>query len=150
MYLAKDSHARFEEFYRDFFDRPDEKLPDIKIYARRGAGLITKLLNINGITVGRRVFIRPQLTNRGGDRRLFAPKALVAHEFAHVLQYQKLGFLKFFYTYLRDYLKALKSKKSWNAEARMQAYLEIPHEIEARKFADDFLEWLENRRQNKF
>lgn len=148
MFLAKDSRERFEEFYRDFFDSERNMiLPPVKVYARSGAGLITKLLKINGITFGRRIFIAPQLTTRSADERLLAPKALIAHELAHVLQYQKLGFVKFFYTYLKGYWQALKAKEKWDANARMEAYLEIPHEVEARQFAADFLEWSENRRQ---
>ncbi len=147
MYLAKNSHAKFEEFYRDYFDEQKNSVPKIKIYARRGAGLITGLFNINGITLGKSIFIRPQLMTLSEDLRLYAPKALIAHEFAHVLQYQKLGFAKFFYTYLRDYWQALKKKEKWDFNARVEAYLEIPHEIEARQFAADFLVWLENRQK---
>jgi hypothetical protein len=147
MYLAKSSHEKFEEFYRDFFDERDHSLPKIKIYARRGASLITKILNINGITLGRSIFIRPQLITNSDDALLRAPKALIAHELTYVLQYQRLGFFKFFYTYLKGYWQALKKKEKWDANARMEAYLEIPHEVEARQFAADFLVWLENRQQ---
>jgi hypothetical protein len=145
MYLAKSSHEKFEEFYRDFFDERDNSLPKIEIYARRGAGLVTKLLNINGITIGRRIFIRPQLLTNSDNARLHAPKALIAHELAHVLQYQRLGFIKFLYTYLSAYWQALRKKEKWDSNARMEAYLEIPHEVEARQFAADFLAWLESR-----
>ncbi len=148
MILAKSSHAKFEEFYREFFDERKTRVPKIKIYSRRGAGLITRLFNINGITIGRHIFIRPQLTTRSDDLRLYAPKALIAHELAHVLQFQQMGFIKFFYTYLQNYWQALRLKEKWDFNARMEAYLEIPHEVEARQFAADFLNWLENR-QNK-
>ena len=147
MYLAKSSHEKFEEFYRDFFDDRQASVPKIEIYARRGANLITKLLNVNGITLGRRIFIRPQLITRSKDARLCVPKALIAHELAHALQYQRLGFFKFFYTYLKGYRQALKSKEKWDLNARTEAYLEIPHEVEARQFAADFLAWLENRQK---
>ena len=149
MYLAKSTHEKFEEFYRDFFEDREMSVPKIEIYARRGAGLITRLLNINGITFGRRIFIRPQLMKRSEDERLYAPKALIAHELAHVLQYQKLGFFKFLYTYLKGYWQALKLKEKWDLNARMEAYLEIPHEVEARQFAADFLAWLENRQKTE-
>ena len=149
MYLAKDAHEKFEEFYRDFFDERNHTLPKIKIYARRGAGLITKVLNINGITIGRRILIRPQLITSSDDALLRAPKALIAHELAHVLQYQRLGFVKFLYTYLEGYWQALKKKEKWDAGARLEAYLEIPHEVEARQFAADFLVWLEKRQQKQ-
>ncbi len=56
MYLAKNSHTKFEEFYREFFDERKTGVPKIKIYSRRGAGLITRLFNINGITIGRHHF----------------------------------------------------------------------------------------------
>lgn len=145
MFLAKDSSQKFEEFCREFFQDESFCVPPIKIYARRGAGLITKVLKINGITFGRRILISPKLTTRSDDLRLRAPKALIAHELAHVLQYQKLGFFRFFYTYLNDYWQALKKKGRWDSAARTEAYLEISHEVEARQFADDFLKWAENR-----
>jgi hypothetical protein len=148
MILAKSSNEKFEEFYRDFFDEQTHTFPKIRIYARGGANLITGVLKINGITIGRRIFIRPQLINNSDDTLLRAPKALIAHELAHVLQYQRLGFFNFFYTYLAGYWLALRKKEKWDANARMEAYLEIPHEVEARQFAADFLVWLENR-QNK-
>lgn len=147
MYLAKSSHKKFEEFYREFFNENNHSLPQIKIYARGGAGLITKLFNLNGITIGRRIFIHPQLVTSSADALLRAPKALLAHELAHVLQYQRLGFLKFFYTYLKGYWQALQKKEKWDFNARVEAYLEIPHEVEARQFAADFLVWLENRKK---
>lgn len=147
MLLAKSSHETFEEFYRELFNEQSRSLPQIKIYARRGAGLFTKLFNINGITFGRRIFIRPQLITVSDDALLCAPKALIAHELAHVLQYQRLGFFRFFYTYLKGYWQALRKKEKWDANARLEAYLEIPHEIEARRFAADFLVWLENRQK---
>lgn len=147
MLLAKSSHDTFEEFYREFFNEKSRSIPEIKIYARRGAGLVTKFLNINGITFGRRILIRPELITSSHGAPLRAPKALIAHELAHVLQYQRLGFFRFFYTYLGGYWQALKKKKKWDANARLEAYLEIPHEIEARQFAADFLVWLENRQK---
>lgn len=143
MFLAKDSHRRFEEFYREFFQDENFRIPPIEIYARRGAGLLTGLFKINGITFGRRILISPKLTTRSKDLRLCAPKDLIAHELAHVLQYQKLGFVRFFYTYLKAYFQALQKKEKWDAAARAEAYLEIPHEVEARQLAADFLKWAE-------
>ena len=38
----------------------------------------------------------------------------------------------FFYTYLKGYWQALRAKEKWDFNSRMEAYLEIPHEVEAR------------------
>ncbi len=64
----------------------------------------------------------------------------------HVIQYKKVGFVKFLYKYLRDYWVNLRKKEKWNAASRRTAYLEIPFEIEARDAAQKFLEWKEKRK----
>lgn len=149
MKLAEDSHRKFEVFFRELTGDEHFSLPAIEIYARRGANLLTGLFRINGITIGRRIVIQPELTVRGADQRLYAPKKLLAHEIAHVVQYARAGLVKFLWTYLKDYWLALKRKEKWDSEARTQAYLEIPFEVEARQIADDFIEWMETRSRQK-
>ena len=145
MRLSKDSFKRLEEFTNDFFRTEFEKLPDVKIYAKRGAGFLTRTLNVHGITFGSYVFLKPSLVWQNEHKQICAPKWLIAHELAHVLQYRKLGTIKFFYTYFKSFWTALKRKKKWDFDARFEAYMEIPHEIEARRFESAYLKWLESR-----
>ena len=149
MRLSPDIHQELEEFFREFFGDEFLRLPKMRFYGNRFAELLNKNLDVWGITFGRFVFIRPDLFVRDARRRLCINKELLAHEVAHVIQYQRLGFLGFIYTYLKGYWRALKTKKKWDAQARTEAYLEIPHEIEARKCASAFLEWLEKTRNRE-
>jgi hypothetical protein len=147
MKLARETHRQLERFFREYFDDKKLKLPKIEIYTGRTAGFITKVLAIHGITIGRRIFIKPTLAKYNEKRRLTISKNLLSHEVAHVVQYQRLGFFGFLYKYLRDYFRLLRRKKKWNALARMDAYWEIPHEIEARHAAQDFEKWAEQNEQ---
>jgi hypothetical protein len=97
---------------------------------------------VDGITIGRHIFIRSYRINHDAKNNLTISKNLLAHEVTHVLQYQKLGFFLFLFDYLREYLAGLKRKKTINSIARMHAYFEISHEVEARKAADEFEEWM--------
>lgn len=116
----------------------------MKIYARYGAGLLTRILNVHGITFGSYVFLQPSLIWKNEQNQLCAPQWLIAHEFAHVLQYRKFGTIKFLFTYFRDFRMKLKRKKKWDFDSRLEAYLEIPHEIEARRFEDEYVKWRKN------
>ncbi len=150
MKLAESSHRKIEEFYREFLDEKDFKLPVIHFYAGKFTHTFTKLLSVNGITFGRRIFIFPQFISLNQNQNPKLPELLVVHEIAHVLQYRREGFIKFFYKYFGDYWKNLRKKKKWNQLARQQAYFEIPFEVEARKAADKYLEWKEkNQEKNK-
>jgi len=141
MRLSRETHQKLESFFCQCFEDSKLKLPEIEIYARGGARLLTSVLSVDGLTLGRRIFIKPDLARRHGRRNLCVPKILLAHEIAHVLQYQKLGFFRFLYTYFKSYFRALKNKKRWNFISRGQAYLEIPHEVEARQISAEFIEW---------
>ena len=143
MRLSKDSKKRLEEFTKAFFQNEFESLPEMIIYAKRGADLLTRTLNVQGITFGKYVFLQPTLIWENERRQICAPKWLIAHEYAHVLQYRKLGTIKFLLTYFRDFLRGLKRFEKWDFNARLESYLEIPHEIEARRFEDEYLKWLE-------
>ncbi len=141
MKLSPQTNRQLESFFREYFDDESLKLPKIQIYAERGAGLITKILSVHGITIGRHIFIKPKLAKHDKKNRLQISKNLLAHEVTHVLQYQQLGFFGFLYKYLRDYFAILRGKKKWDVHSRMEAYWEIPHEIEARDSAQKFVEW---------
>jgi hypothetical protein len=104
---------------------------------------LTNLIGVHGITFGRRIFIKPMLLSVNQNNLPKLPEDLVAHEIAHVLQYRREGFIKFFYKYLISFWRNLREKRNWNATARHAAYLEIPFEIEARATAAHFVEWNE-------
>ncbi len=143
MRLSKNSTKRLEEFTKVFFQNKFENPPQMKIYAKRGAGLLTRILNVQGITLGKYVFLRPSLIWKNERKQICAPKWLIAHEYAHVLQYRRLGTIKFLLTYFRDFWRTLKRFDKWDFNARLEAYLEIPHEIESRHFENEYLKWLE-------
>ena len=95
-------------------------------------------MKIQGITIGTRIFILPELVSLNSKDKPSLPESLVAHEIAHVLQYKREGFFKFLYKYLRDYRNNLKKEAKLNFESRHRAYLNIPFEIEAREAAESF------------
>lgn len=80
----------------------------------------------SGITLGPLVFIRTQLFNQ--DQRI--PMDLLAHEVAHVLQFQRDGNFSFLQKYLWDY-----TRNRLRGLPDLDAYLAIPYEIEARHVA---------------
>ena len=77
----------------------------------------------SGITLGSKVYIQESLFDEGGE----VPLSLVVHEVAHVAQYLRDGHLGFLARYLADYARGLSRGLSDH-----QAYLAIPHEVEAR------------------
>ena len=140
MVLSRALHRRLEIFFREFFVDENLRLPEINIYCGRGARLIAGILNVHGITIGRFVFIKPNLIYSDNPARLCIPKELLAHEATHVLQYRKLGTFKFLYRYFKSYFVNLRGKENWNFVSRMEAYLEIPFEAEARAGGAKFAE----------
>ena len=149
MRLSRKSHRKLESFFREHFKQEDLRLPEVDLFVKRGAGIITQVLKIYGITFGQFVFIRADFLYRNENHELCISKELLAHELTHVLQYEKLGWFRFFYTYLKGYWTALKRKENWGLAARNQAYLEIPHEVEARECAAKFLEWIAKNENGK-
>lgn len=77
-----------------------------------------------GITLGRQIYITSHLFDADGD----LPLSLVIHETTHVAQYLRDGYTGFLARYVKDYLTNLARGMS-----DRDAYLAIPHEIEARK-----------------
>jgi hypothetical protein len=143
MKLSRNSHHKLEIFFRDFLLDESFTLPLVYFHTGKISKIFTLFLNINGITIGRRVFILPKLVslNRKNQKKL--PEDLIVHEIMHVIQYKNAGFLKFFYKYLRDYWRNLRKNGKWDSASRRQAYLDIPFEIEARRAAQKYLEWRE-------
>lgn len=141
MKLSTETHKIFEMFFRQYLKDENFQMPQTEIYLKRGAGIITRIIGVDGITIGRHIFIRPNIAKYRSETSLTLSKNLLAHELAHVLQYQRLGFIRFLVDYLKEYLRGLKRRKKWNSRARMESYWEISHEVEARLIADKFVEW---------
>lgn len=79
---------------------------------------------INGVTQGKRIFVRPELLH--GDRDRLA--RLVIHELVHVRQFVTGGYAPFMARYVVDHLRGRLSGLSGR-----EAYLAIPAEVEARE-----------------
>lgn len=146
MKLAESSRYNLQAFFREFLADENFLLPTINFYGGRLSGIITLVLQVHGITFGKYIFIQPDLVGKDFENRRSLALELAAHEIVHVLQYKKEGFIKFFYTYLTDYLKNLRGKKDWSADSRHEAYREIPFEREAREIAAEFVVWNRNKK----
>ncbi len=149
MKVADDSRLKLEAFFREILSDDSFRLPKINFYSGKFSVLLTTALRIHGITVGRNVFISPDFVSLTDENFKKIRVELAAHEIAHVIQYRREGFIKFFYKYFRDYLRNLSVKKIWNAASRHEAYLEIPFEIEARALAAEFVVWNEQQQQRR-
>ena len=141
MKLAVTSHQQLEAFFREYLNDENFRLPVIYFYDGKFTKILTSIISVHGITFGRHIFIVPTLISFDRHNLKKMSKDLIAHEIAHVLQYRREGFIKFFYKYLTGYWRNLRKKKEWNASARHEAYLEIPFEIEARATAAEFVAW---------
>lgn len=146
MKLSENSQKIYAEFFQDcdicrFFE-----FPKVQIYSRNGSKILTKILNVEAITFGKHIFVHPKYIRRDEKKRLRIYDKLLAHELVHVLQYQKHGFVRFLKKYIRDFWNAFKKKEKWNLETWYESYSEIPYEIQARKFAADFMHWSKIKR----
>ncbi len=141
MKLSERSRQKIEKFFR--FQLADENfiLPNVKIYSGSFAGLVTKILHIHGITIGKLIFITPQLIAVNNKKQKFLPDDLIVHEIAHVLQYRETGFVKFLVKYFLEYYRNLRKSGKFNEKTRNLAYFKLSFEIEAREAANEFLKW---------
>ena len=146
MRLSEKSRKKIEEFFREYLPDENFSLPEIHFYGGRFAHYLTSRLKIEGITIGRRIYIFPENFWLSDSRKLRLDEELVVHEIAHVLQYRREGFLKFLWLYQKSYYANLRKKKSRDALAKSEAYLEIPFEIEARQAASKFAAWSKKRK----
>lgn len=146
MKLSAASHRKLESFFRTYFRNDDFNLPEIYFYAGKLTRILTRLINVHGITFGRRIFIEPRLISFNLKNQPRLSNDLAAHEIAHTLQYRREGFSNFLYKYFSEYRKNLRKFKKPDAEARHQAYLNISFEIEAREIAHKFVEWKLNEK----
>jgi hypothetical protein len=142
MKLSEESRAEMEAFLRWQLGEDALRLPPVSIYAGWFARLlVTKLLGVGAITFGRHIFVAPSLVRRGEGGRFAMPGRLLAHELAHVLQYESKGWLRFFFDYLRGYFRGLRVGRRWDALGRMNAYLEIAEERAAREVEHAYAEF---------
>ncbi len=146
MRLSESATSLFTKFFEDCKRCEGFEPFEIQVYVRRGSKILTSILMVDGITIGRHIFVSPKLVSRDANDLLRISKTLIAHELVHVFQYRRLGFLKFLYVYVNDFWKIFRKKKKWNLKTWFDSYLEIPHEIEARDVASEFSVWLS---QNK-
>lgn len=140
MRLAEDSRAELELFFREFLRDASVRVPRVEFYAGAWARRITRAGRIDAITLGRRVFVAPSLLSRRQGRTLIGGP-LAAHEVAHVLQYQRVGALRFLVRYLKEYRAGLRRAGALGAAGRRRAYREISFEREARTAERAFNDW---------
>ncbi len=141
MLLARASHERLERFFRQYFKDETLSLPRVSVYAGRFAGVSTTAIGFGAITFGSRVLIARSIVRRGEDGLLRAPGALVAHEATHVLQYERAGYVRFLFRYLREYSAALKKGSGRGLQRHWPAYRAISFEAEARAAEEAYAAW---------
>ncbi len=146
MKLAEKSHRKIEEFFREYLADERFCLPQICFYSGSFTRILTSLLDIGGITIGKRIYISPDKFRISEKQLLRINEELVVHEITHVLQYRREGFGRFLWLYLRSYITNLKKKSKYDLQARAEAYFDIPYEIEARKIASKFVIWSKKRK----
>lgn len=95
--------------------------------ARSGLAYLALRRRAAAIALGDHIYVREALFDL--DQRL--PLWLVAHEVTHVVQYRRDGVTRFFFRYVRDYLRG-----RWQGLGDMAAYRAIPYEEEARRVGD--------------
>ena len=145
MRLSNKSLGLFTEFFEEVGRCGPDEFPDVRIYARTGARLVTGFLLVDGITIGGAIFVSPRFIKRNPAGRLIISKQLLAHELVHVIQYREQGSAAFLKTYVSDFWGEFKRKKKWSAKSWYEAYLMVPHELEAREYAAKFRLWYESR-----
>lgn len=146
--MAYESRQKIEKFFREYLGDENFSLPEICFFAGKLSGFLAFVLKIHGITIGKHIFLAPELITLNQDNRKLLPKNLAIHEIVHVLQYRREGFFRFLLKYLTDYWRNLQKKRDWSAISRLEAYREISFEIEAREIAGQYLKW-EKELKNK-
>ena len=142
MKLAAESKQLIEAFLAERFGPETLKLPPIYLYQGRVANWLTRTFKISAITFGRHIFVASKMVARDESGKLSIPGWLIAHEATHVWQYERAGFFGFLFSYLRGYWRALRVQRMWSGEARMDAYLAIEEECDARDAEAAFEDWI--------
>jgi hypothetical protein len=141
MRLAEESHARLEQFFRWYVRDEKLQLPLMFIHAGFLSSHLTRAFRIAAITIGRHIFVSPVYLERDERGQLTIRGGLLAHEAAHVRQFQREGLLPFLYNYLREYVTFLFRSGKLDTDARRAAYEQITREREAREVEAAYLEW---------
>ncbi|HZH29289.1 MAG TPA: DUF4157 domain-containing protein [Pyrinomonadaceae bacterium] len=141
MRLAEESQARLESFFRSYEGDERLRLPVIFVHAGFWADMLTRLLRIAAITIGRHVLVSRKVVEKNAPGRLTMPGWLLAHEAAHVRQFQRAGFVPFVYDYAREYVAFLVRGGKFDARARTEAYMRLAPEREAREVEAAYLRW---------
>jgi tRNA-dihydrouridine synthase len=131
MKLSATTHDELQQFFRQHLSDAELRLPPITVHAGLLAKLLLKANGMGAITFGRHVFVRPALVKKDEEGRASIPGWLLAHEAAHVLQYEQRGYLRFFRDYLGGYLRGLLKGKRWSAQGHRAAYMSIAEELSA-------------------
>ncbi len=150
MKLSENSRRKIEAFFRERLEDEDFRLPEINFYGGPLTRWLTTYFKIEGLTIGRRIFILPANFWFCEKSLRRADEELIVHEIAHVLQYVREGFWRFLWLYVRSYRANLRRQKKRDAEAKARAYYQIPFEIEARKIAAEFRLWSRERKGGRF
>ncbi|GAC1402848.1 MAG: hypothetical protein NVSMB56_17810 [Pyrinomonadaceae bacterium] len=145
MRLAAESQTEIEDFFRAHFDDSSLALPLIKIHSNPLINFLLRLQSIGAITLGAHVFVDSDCFVRDSGGRVLLPSRLAVHEATHVLQFAREGWMRFLDAYLRDYFRELRAQMmdAWRAQTRLEAYLAIAHEREAREMEGNFKQWRE-------
>ncbi|HEX8130974.1 MAG TPA: DUF4157 domain-containing protein [Pyrinomonadaceae bacterium] len=117
------------------------RLPLVFVHAGLWSEMLTRVLRVAAITLGRHVLVSRKVVRRNERGRLTMPGWLLAHEAAHVRQFQQAGFVPFVFNYAREYLALLVRGGKFDARARVQAYEQIAREREAREVEAAYLRW---------
>lgn len=141
MRLAEESHAWLERFFRSYEGDAGLRLPVVFIHAGFWSNALTRVLHIAAITIGRHIFVSRRIIGRDASGGMMMPGWLMAHEAAHVRQFQQAGFLPFVFNYLREFVTLLARGGKFDARARMRAYERITREREAREVQAAYLVW---------
>ena len=148
MKLSKKSHKKIEQFFREYLADEKFRLPEIRVYGGRFTHYLTSRLKIEGLTIGKRIYIFPENFWTSNNGKLRLDEELVVHEIAKVLQYKREGFFRFLWVYVKSFRTNLKKKVRRDLNAKAEAYLEIPFEVEARQTASKFAAW-SKKQKNK-
>lgn len=140
MRLDEDSCAKLELFFREFLRDDNVRLPRMRFYTGPVAHWVTRAGRIGALTLGRRVFVAPSMLSRENGLARMSGR-LLAHEVAHVLQYERVGTARFLLRYLQEYFAGLWRAGNLDAGSRMGAYLDISFEREARTAEREFMSW---------
>ncbi|MEO6390300.1 MAG: DUF4157 domain-containing protein [Pyrinomonadaceae bacterium] len=143
MRLAESSREELEDFFQGSLTETGLRLEDVSFHAGWLAQRFVRIIRVNGITLGRHIFLTPQGRVEG---QLSIPATLAVHEICHVIQYEQRGFVGFLISYLSGYFNGLRAVGKLDNASRRQAYLALADEVEAQAAESAFLRWRSNRR----